>query len=71
MPSATTFRVVMVSLANKTINVAEARVMDRGELLVQQNPRVSLLLHLGDKDMADLTSGKQVTLDDLILKAIL
>lgn len=71
MPSATTFRVVMVSLANKTINVAEARVMDRGELLVQQNPRVSLLLHLGDKDMGDLTSGKQVTLDDLMLKAVL
>ena len=71
MPSATTFRVVMVSLANKTINVAEARMMDRGELLVQQNPRVSLLLHLGDKDMSDLMSGKQITLDDLMLKAIL
>lgn len=68
MGSATTFKVVMVSLANKTVQVSEAREMDRNELLVQQNARVSVLLHLGDRDMADLKQGKQVTLDDILLR---
>jgi hypothetical protein len=42
--------------------------MDRNELLVQQNARVSVLLHLGDRDMADLKQGKQVTLEDILLR---
>ena len=57
-------------MANKTISVVDARVMDRCELLVQQNARVSLLLHLDDRDMADLMSGKQVTLEDMLLKKV-
>ncbi|TXH09076.1 MAG: hypothetical protein E6R04_09355 [Spirochaetes bacterium] len=70
MQSATTFKVAMASLANKTISVVDARVMDHCELLIQQNARVSLLLHLDDRDMADLMSGKQVTLEDLLLKKV-
>lgn len=68
MGSTSSFKVVMVSLANKTVQISEAREMDRNDLLIQQNARVSLLLHLGDRDMTDLKQGKQVTLDDILLR---
>lgn len=70
MGSTSSFKVVMVSLANKTVQISEAREMDRNELLIQQNARVSLLLHLGDRDMTDLKQGRQVTLDDILLRLV-